>query len=45
MPNKFTKKDDESFSREEQLIVVELIEEYMRRGNWDLIFPRKHNVE
>lgn len=44
LPSKYSKKDLE-FSREEQLVIVELIEEYSRRGNFDLIFPRKHNVD
>ena len=26
-------------------MIVELIEEYTRRGQFDLIFPRKANVE
>ena len=35
----------DSFSREEQLVVVELIEEYMRRGSFELVFPRASNVD
>lgn len=30
---------------EEQLVIVELCEEYGRRGKFDLIFPRKSTVE
>ena len=30
---------------EEQLVVVELIEEYTRRGQFELIFPRRSNVD
>ena len=33
------------FNTEEQLVIVELIEEYTRRGQFDLIFPRKQTVE
>ena len=38
-------KNSDEFTREEQLVVVELCEEYSRKGNFDLIFPRASNVE
>jgi hypothetical protein len=33
------------FNTEEQLVIVELCEEYCRRGKFDLIFPRKATVD
>ena len=33
------------FNIEEQLVIVELCEEYCRRGNFEMIFPRKDTVE
>ena len=33
------------FNLEEQLVIVELCEEYCRRGNFEMIFPRKATVE
>ena len=33
------------FNVEEQLVIVELIEEFNRRGQFDLIFPRRSNVD
>lgn len=36
---------DQIFNREEQLVVVEVVEEYTRKGNFDLIFPRSATVE
>jgi len=33
------------FNIEEQMVIVELCEEYCRRGEFDLIFPRKANVD
>lgn len=35
----------ENFTKQEQLVIVELIEEYTRRGNFELIFPRAANYE
>jgi hypothetical protein len=34
----------EGFNREEQQVVVELIEEYTRRGNFELVFPRASTI-
>jgi hypothetical protein len=31
---------DQVYNREEQQVVVEIVEEYTRKGNFDLIFPR-----
>ena len=33
------------FNVEEQLVIVELVEEYSRRGQFDLIFPRRATVD
>ena len=33
------------FNTEEQLVIVELVEEYARRAQFDLVFPRKETVE
>lgn len=38
-------KNHSEFNRDEQLVVVEFVEEYSRRGNFDLIFPRAANVD
>jgi len=34
----------DGFNREEQQVVVELIEEYLRRGNFELVFPRSETI-
>ncbi len=36
---------DQIFNKEEQLVVVEIVEEFTRKGNFDLIFPRSATVE
>lgn len=33
------------FVKDEQTLVVELLEEYSRRGHFDLLFPRSQNVD
>jgi len=33
------------FNVEEQLVIVELLEEYCRRGNFEMVFPRKNIIE
>jgi len=38
-------KNHNEFNREEQLVVVEFVEEFSRRGNFDLIFPRAANMD
>jgi len=30
---------------EEQLVIVEVIEEYLRRGDFEMIFPRRETVD
>ena len=37
--------DPRNYNREEQLVVIELVEEYTRRGQFDLVFPRASNVD
>jgi hypothetical protein len=37
--------DFKNCNREEQLVVVEILEEFSRKGNWDLIYPRTSTTE
>ena len=33
------------YNIEEQLVIIELCEEYCRRGNFEMVFPRKATVD
>ena len=35
----------DQFNRQEQEVVVELIEEFTRRGNFEMVFPRSSTIE